>query len=127
MRARQWRLPLVLMFLVALVAGQALGLLHGVVHMEGGARHAQHQQPTAERIGGGVASANWVAGLFDNHAAGSGECLLAGHGLSPDLLAAPAAVLPQVVALAPDTPPPQRVLALAASKYFSARAPPTHG
>lgn len=120
MHVRAWRLSSICLLVFALVAAQALGLLHGIVHSHPVAAAHDASVASAEDTAGD----HWTAHLFGDHAGGSGDCLVVGHGLASDLLAAtpfaglPPAALPISVAAAQDT------WASAASGPYHARGPP---
>lgn len=120
MPVRSWRLPSICLLVFALVASQALGLLHGIVH--------SHATPDAHRVAAAVADEaardHWTTHLFGDHAGGSADCVLLAHGLASDLLSAPPlAALPPAAPVA-SVPPVQAYWASARDAQYLARGPP---
>jgi hypothetical protein len=120
MRFSAWRLPPICLLVFALVAAQALGLLHGIVH----AHPASATHASSVAIADDATGEHWTAHLFGDHAGGSADCLLVAHGLASDLLSTPPlAGLPPAALPAAAVPAPQ-TWASAASAQYRARGPP---
>lgn len=120
MHFRAWRLPSICLLVFALVAAQALGLLHGIVHSHPVAAGHDGSPASAQEAAG----EHWTAHLFGDHAGGSGDCLVVGHGLASDLLATPPFAALPLAALLACVAPAQGTWASAWSGSYQARGPP---
>lgn len=121
MHVRAWRLSSICLLVFALVAAQALGLLHGIVHSHAPAgMHAA----TAVAVADEPAGEHWTAHLFGDHAGGSADCLLVAHGLASDLLATPPVASLPPVAQPVAAVPARNTWASAWSAQYHARGPP---